>query len=147
MNRKLVVVLVTFLTFGSLAAHDPVRQISRFLHLDAEQTQLVREILQNRRAEVRPLAEALRLLKAERKALLQSGDPANYPALGETVATIYDLSGQIKAIERQSRADFKALLLLNEDQLRKFRQIQRGARVDEQIPPFEDLKLLSGGRR
>ena len=147
MTRTLLVVLMTFLTFSSLSADDPFRQIRRILRLDEEQTQLLRDLLQIRRDEVAPLAVAVRELNAKRRAILKSDDPANYPVLGETVAMIYDLSGQIKAIERQSRADFKALLLLNEDQLRKFRQIQRGARVDQQIPPFEDLKLLSGGRR
>ena len=140
MTRTLLVVLMTFLTFSSLSADDPFRQIRRILRLDEEQTQLLRDLLQIRRDEVAPLAVAVRELNAKRRAILKSDDPANYPVLGETVAMIYDLSGQIKAIERQSRTDFEAFL--QEDQLRKYRQIRRGARVVQQIPPFRELKLL-----
>ncbi len=42
MTRTLFVVLMTFLTFSSLSADDPLRQIRRILRLDEEQTQLLR---------------------------------------------------------------------------------------------------------
>ncbi len=140
MTRTLFVVLMTFLTFSSLSADDPLRQIRRILRLDEEQTQLLRDLLQIRREAVGPLAVAVRELNAKRRTLLKSDDPADHAVLGETVAMIYDYSGQIRALERESRADFEAFL--QDDQLRKFRQIRRGARVVQQIPPFRELKLL-----
>ena len=140
MTRTLFVVLMTFLTFSSLSADDPLRQIRRILRLDEEQTQRLRDLLQIRREAVAPLAVAVRELNAKRRTLLKSDDPADYPVLGETVAMIYDLSGQIRALERESQADFEAFL--QDDQLRKFRQIRRGARVVQLVPPFKELKLL-----
>ena len=54
MNRKLVVLLVAFLTLAPLAAHDPVGAVQRVLQLDETQAQQLSEIVESWRLGLLP---------------------------------------------------------------------------------------------
>ena len=139
MNRKLVVLLVTFLTLAPLAAHDPWGAVRRIFQLsEAEVAEL-----RNCRAQIAPLRRELRELQGLLREL--SGDSIPNPtAIGETHLRIQDLRRLIREAEKDCRLEFE--MLLTDEQLRIYARIRRLARWAERnqrvISALEELNLL-----
>ncbi len=109
MNRKLVVLLVAFLTLAPLAAHDPVEAVQRVLQLDEAQAQQLPVLFRSWSEETAPLRRALRELQGDSRQLL--GDPnPDLTAIGENQLAIRDLRQQIAAAEAECRDQFEILL-------------------------------------
>ena len=147
MNRKLVVLLVAFLTLAPLAAHDPVGAVQRVLQLDETQAQQLSEIVESWRLETAPLRRALRELQGHARELL--GDPNPDPtAIGLNQLAIQQVRGQIREAEENCRLEFEGLL--NPDQQETYARIRRWARsarrYERIIPAFRELGLLQGIR-
>jgi Spy/CpxP family protein refolding chaperone len=147
MNRKLVLLLVAFLTLAPLAAHDPVEAVQRVLQLDETQAQQLSEIVESWRLETAPLRRALRELQGHARELL--GDPNPDPtAIGENQLRIQALRGKIREAEENCRLEFVELLY--EEQQETYARIRRFARsarrFERIIPSFRELGLLGGAR-
>ena len=143
MNRKLIVLLVAFLTLVPLTAHDPAGAVQRVLQLDETQAQQTRELLRSWRLEKAPLRRALRELQGHSRELL--GDPNPDPtAIGENQLRIQALREQIRAAEENCRLEFE--VLLTEEQKETYTRIRRWARsarrYERIIPSFKELGLL-----
>ena len=147
MNRKLVVLLVAFLTLAPLAAHDPVEAVQRVLQLDEAQAQQLSVLFQSWREETAPLRRELREIQGDSRQLL--GDPNPDPtAIGENQLAIRHLRQQIAAAEAECRDQFE--ILLTQEQKERYARIRRWARsarrYERIIPAFRELGLLSGTR-
>ncbi len=144
MNRKLVVLLVAFLTLAPLAAHDPWGAVQRVLQLDEDQAQQAGEIWQSCRAWIEPLQREIRPLRGLLKELSDS------TAIGEAHLEIRDLNQQIGALQEECRAQFENEILLTEEQKETYARIRRWAqsarRYERIIPSFKELGLLQGTR-
>ncbi len=143
MNRKLVVLLVAFLTLAPLAAHNPAGAVQRALQLDETQPQELDELLQLWRAQIAPLRRELRELQGQLRDLSQNPVP-DLTAIGATHLRIQAVRAQIREAEENCRLDFE--MLLTDEQLRTYARIRRTARQAQRmariIPAFEELNLL-----
>ncbi len=143
MNRKLIILLVAFLTLAPLAAHDPVGAVQRVLQLDENQAQEARELLESWRLETAPLRRALRELQRHSRELLGNPNP-DPTAIGENQLRIQASREQIRAAEENCRLEFEGLLL--SDQQETYARIRRWARsarrFERIIPSFKELGLL-----
>ena len=143
MNRKLIVLLVAFLTLAPLAAHDPVEAVQRVLQLDEAQAQQLPVLFRSWSEETAPLRRALRELQGDSRQLL--GDPNPDPTeIGENQLRIQAVRAQIREAEENCRLEFE--MLLTDEQLRTYARIRRTAqqarRMARIIPAFEELNLL-----
>ena len=147
MNRKLIILLVAFLTLAPLAAHDPVGAVQRVLQLDENQAQEARELLESWRLETAPLRRALRELQRHSRELLGNPNP-DPTAIGENQLRIQASREQIRAAEENCRLDFE--VLLTDEQKETYTRIRRWARsarrYERIIPAFRELGLLGGAR-
>ncbi len=143
MNRKLIILLVAFLTLAPLAAHDPVGAVQRVLQLDETQAQQLSEIVESWRLETAPLRRALRELQGHSRELLGNPNP-DPTAIGENQLRIQASREQIRAAEENCRLDFE--VLLTEEQKETYTRIRRWARsarrYERIIPSFKELGLL-----
>ncbi len=140
MNRKLIVLLVAFLTLAPLAAQNHWGAVQRVFQLNADQLQQSQEIWQSCRAQIAPLQTQLRPLRG---LLRELSDPT---AIGDAHLAIRDLRQQIAAAEAECRDQFKNEILLTEEQKETYARIRRTARQAQRmariIPAFEELNLL-----
>ena len=143
MNRKLVVLLVAFLTLAPLAAHDPVGAVQRVLQLDEAQAQQLSVIVRSWREETAPLRRALRELQGHSRDLLGHPNP-NLTAIGENQLRIQALKERIREAEENCRLEFEMLLILEQKETyARIRRWARSARRYERIiPAFKDTGLL-----
>ncbi len=147
MNRKLIILLVAFLTLAPLAAHDPVGAVRRVLQLDEGQARQLSAIVQSWREETAPRRRALRELQGQARELL--GDPnPDTTAIGENQLAIQRLRRQIREAEENCRLEFEGLLLSDQQEtyarIRRFAQSTR--RYERIIPSFREIGLLGGAR-
>ncbi len=147
MNRKLIILLVAFLTLAPLAAHDPVGAVQRVLQLDETQVRQLSAIVQSWREETASPRRALRELQGQARELL--GDPnPDTTAIGENQLAIQRLRRQIREAEENCRLEFEGLLLSDQQEtyakIRRFAQSAR--RFERIIPSFRELGLLGGAR-
>ena len=142
MNRKLIVLLVAFLTLAPLAAHNPVRVVQRTLRLDADQAQQLSENLRFWRAQIAPLQRELRDRQGHLRELSQ--DPANAIAIGETYLRIQELRRLIREAEETCRPEFEGTL--TDEQLRTYTRLRRWTRwadrYERGITALKELGLL-----
>ena len=113
MNRKLVVLLVAFLTLAPLAAQDTVGAVQRVLQLDEAQAQQLSVIVRSWREETAPLRRALRELQGHSRDLLGHPNP-NLTAIGENQLRIQALKERIREAEENCRLEFEMLLILEQ---------------------------------
>ncbi len=143
MNRKLVVLLVTFLTLAPLVAHNPQRDVIRALQLEEVQREELSQVLRNWRAQIASLRRELRELQAHLRDLSQSPTP-DVDSIGQTYLTIQNLRAQIRAAEEECRVQFE--ILLTEDQKQRYARIRRLARsarrYERVISALKELNLL-----
>ncbi len=143
-NRKLIVLLVAFLTLAPLAAQDSWGAVRRVLQLSADQVQQSQEIWQNCRAQIGPLQRQVRPLRG---LLRELSDPT---ALGDAHLQIRDLNQEIRALQQECRDQFENEILLTQEQKDAYARIREWARsarrYERIIPSFRELGLLGGAR-
>ena len=142
MNRKLVVLLVAFLTLAPLAAHNPAGAVIRALQLDEVQAEWLHQILRDWRVQNASLSQELRELQGLLRELLQ--DPENATVIGGTLLRIQALREQIREAKAACRAEFRETL--TEEQQQKLARFTRLARWAERskrvISALKDLGFL-----
>lgn len=106
-------------------------RLIRALDLSEEQIKQAREIRENTRRQVQPLAEEQRALRQELRTALEGEAPSS-EAVGSIVISLHQNRQQVRDLHQQALTDFEAIL--TPEQLERFQQF-RERRQDRRFGP------------
>jgi Spy/CpxP family protein refolding chaperone len=124
---------------GPNGPNDPVRAVADYLALTQEQADAWRALMENLKAQQRPLGDQVRVLEEQLRAALQA--PAPDPAaVGALVIQIQGVRDQMRANEEAYRAAFEGLL--DEAQKQKLYVLRAASELAPLFPAFRETRLL-----